>query len=207
MLRSLGLATIFVMCGVAAPASAEPFPPSDSRFISLYENGLRPDGLPQLPYLETIDEAQATAFFNQVRAEGMENRYIIGSCDDRAHFIALLAARAGIRLGKVWAVAPSRYMLLNKSSLSVPDPSGIANGNVRWGYHVAPVLRVRRGGEERTLVLDRSMDANDYLPVQEWATRPVIQTFYCSSRPLMISHSGAWTVWKSKILAAAEPKR
>src|SRR5215217_817553 len=162
---------VLLILAIPGSAGAEPFPPRDPRFISLSENGLQAGGLPQLPYLEPIDEARAAAFFAQVRAEGMENRYIIGSCDDRAHFISLLATRAGIRVGKVWAVAPARYMLLSKSLLSVADPTGIAAGDVTWGYHVAPVLRIQSGGEERTVVLDRSLSPDNYLPVTEWANR------------------------------------
>jgi hypothetical protein len=161
----VGVAALGIM---SAPTKGEPYPPVSSQFITVEENRLLIGGLPRPPQLEAISEARADAFFAALRAEKVEYRYVVGSCEDRAHFIAMMARKAGIPVGKVWAIAPKRYTLLNRSLLEVRDPSGVTNG-VTWGHHVAPVVRVMRDGEPRTLVIDQTFSPEEYMTLDAWS--------------------------------------
>jgi hypothetical protein len=153
--------------GVGA-AAAEPFPPTSPEFLTLEENHLINTSPPAAPALASVTQAEAAALLRAVAAEKIENRYVLGSCEDRAHYIALLAQKAGLPVAKIWAVAPARYTLLSREMLKVKDPIGIVD-HVAWGHHVAPVLRVDLGGGEvRTLVLDVALDATRYIPLKEW---------------------------------------
>ncbi|HEY0011663.1 MAG TPA: protein-glutamine glutaminase family protein [Allosphingosinicella sp.] len=169
--------TFFVSsCAVAlaclgSAVSAEPFPPVSPQFITIGENNLVPGGEPSEIALQTVPLARATAFFSTLRQEAIEARYIIGSCEDRAHYIAMMAQRAGLSVGKVWAIAPARYTLLSRELIRVSDPSGITE-QVTWGHHVAPVLRVDRGqGDVRTVVIDLAFHGSGFLDLDEWTGR------------------------------------
>jgi hypothetical protein len=150
---------------------AEPFPPASPQFIAVDENQLLLEGLPGTPSLTPVSLARASEFFAAVGREGIEGRYIIGSCEDRAHLIALMAHKAGLPVGKVWAIAPARYTLLSRELFRVSDPSGVTD-NVLWGHHVAPVLRVDHGdGNVRNVVIDLAFNTAGYLSLQEWTGR------------------------------------
>jgi hypothetical protein len=74
----------------------------------------------------------------------------LDGCYARAHLMCRLMQKMGYRPAKIWAFA-------NGQSLHVRTANH-PSGHVEWGYHVAPILRVRVSArEERDLVFDPAL--------------------------------------------------
>jgi Glutaminase len=156
--------------GDPAWAQSQAFPPKSAEYIELDDNSLLPWAHHKAE-LTPITADQAKAFFAAVEAEKIESRYIVGSCEDRAHFVALMAMKAGIPVAKVWGIAPKRYTLLSQELFKVKDASGVVD-YVTWGHHVAPVFLVKHGdGDIRTVVLDLAFDPKDYISLDAWTKK------------------------------------
>lgn len=149
-------------------ANAEPFPPTTPEFVTVDENSLFLGSLPDAPTHETITRSQLMSLLTAIKAEGLEYRYIIGSCEDRAHFITMIAKKAGLPISKIWAIAPARTTLLSRELITVADPYGVVK-SVTWGHHVAPVVLLENGTPEPdALVIDLSLSPNAAMPLRAW---------------------------------------
>ncbi len=138
------------------------------RRIRVDENDLLLGGLPATPELKPSTAAALTGFFSELVAEKIEYRYIVGSCEDRTHYITLMLKKRGIDAGKVWVIAPARYTLLSRELITLKDPYGVVD-KVSWGHHVAPIVRVKDGsGPEKLLVIDQSLSPAVPLELNEW---------------------------------------
>lgn len=132
-------------------------------YLNIEENNLKLGGLPKQPELKSITLNKAQSIFNVISNENIEYRYVNGSCEDRAHFISMILRKNDVNSGKIWAFSPSKYTLISKEQIIIKDPYGI-NDQVKWGYHVAPILVV----ESDTLVIDLSFDNKNFLKKKDW---------------------------------------
>lgn len=154
-----------------------------AELVQIDENGLFKGNQPGAPATTSVSPAQMHAFFAQVKAEGIEHRYIVGSCEDRAHFVTMLADVAGVPVSKVWAIAPARTSLLSRELIRFADPYGVIP-EVTWGHHVAPLVLV---GDDAAgavaMVVDLSLSPDAPMPLKDWiaALRSPRATFFATS--------------------------
>lgn len=150
------------------PVLAEPFPPTSPEFVQVEENKLLLGGLPDQPASGVATKAQIESFFGRVQAEKIEHRYLIGSCEDRAHFIAMLARKYNLPVSKVWAIAPARVSLLSRQLIRVKDPLNLVP-EVTWGHHVAPVILMSNGtSEPEAMVIDQAISPTAPIRLRDW---------------------------------------
>ncbi|KRB86532.1 hypothetical protein ASE00_07485 [Sphingomonas sp. Root710] len=160
--------TAFVALTAWQPAVAEPFPPTTGEFVRVEENNLLLGGMPDNPASGIATKAQIDAFFALLQAEKVEYRYVVGSCEDRAHFVAMLARKNNLPVSKIWAIAPARASLLSRQLLHVKDPLGLTS-EISWGHHVAPVILVATDAAEPTaMVIDQSISPEAPIKLRDW---------------------------------------
>jgi hypothetical protein len=115
-----------------------------------------------LPAGETVTPRQAAEVFRWLA--GMRDiafRYPADGCYARAHLMVRRMQGRGLAPAKVWSFANGGETLLARTPYA-------PKGYVEWGYHVAPVLRVRLGnGQQRWYVMDPSMFRGP-VPVARW---------------------------------------
>jgi hypothetical protein len=112
---------------------------------------------------EVIDADRAVAIFAEfAAAEDLALRFPADGCYARTQVMVGRLLDKGQAPSKIWAFAAGLSDLLWTETPHHPD------GKVHWGYHVAPILRVRGpdGGTEELvfdpLLFDRPV------PVEEW---------------------------------------
>lgn len=112
---------------------------------------------------DAIGPEQATAIFAGFAAsEELALRYPADGCYARTHVMVQRLLAQGLAPAKMWAFAASVTDLLWTEMPNRPE------GQVRWGYHVAPVLAVREpSGDTRDLVFDPLLFDRP-VPVEEW---------------------------------------
>jgi hypothetical protein len=85
--------------------------------------------------------------------------YPVDGCYARAHMMAQVMTQAGIASERVFATSSVPFdPLVVQSQFSADQPSG-APPVTRWGYHVAPIVRVRTAGGLQETVIDPSTQA------------------------------------------------
>jgi glutaminase-like protein len=93
--------------------------------------------------------------------------YPVDGCYARAHLMAEMLTAAGISSEKVFAVSTYPEGLNVASDYAEDMPQG-QPGNVRWWYHVAPIVRVRDAqGTVQQMVLDPST-AQAPITIAQW---------------------------------------
>jgi hypothetical protein len=104
-----------------------------------------------LPASETTSYAKCAEIFNLMAAQrDIAFRFPIDGCYARAHLMCERMIQRGLKPRKIWSVA-------NGDSLYARTKHN-PNGYVTWGYHVAPVLRIRNAdGTQRWYVIDPSL--------------------------------------------------
>jgi hypothetical protein len=104
-----------------------------------------------LPPSETVTLTKAKEVFNwMARQKDIAFRFPTDGCYARAHLMIRRMQRNGFRPRKVWAFANGDTLYAR--TRNHPD------GHVTWGYHVAPVLRVRIDSKtQRWYVIDPSL--------------------------------------------------
>jgi Glutaminase len=114
-----------------------------------------------LPLPETVTLARAREAFDWIaKAPDIAFRYPGDGCYARAHLMSQRLQKNGFRPRKVWAFS-------NGESLHVHTKNH-PTGEVTWGYHVAPALRVRfEDDTQKWYVLDPSLFTQP-VPVAEW---------------------------------------
>lgn len=105
----------------------------------------------KLPVSETVTLEKANAVFQaMVKQDDIAFRYPVDGCYARAELMVEQMTRRGLKPRKVWAVANGNELIAKTKH----HPKGY----VTWGYHVAPVLRVRdKDDEQRWYVIDPSL--------------------------------------------------
>jgi hypothetical protein len=166
-------------------------------YLKPEENKLKLGGLPESPILESISNQKAKEVFDIIKNESIEYRYINGSCEDRAHFISMILEKNKIKVGKIWAFAPSKYSLISKKMIEIKDPYNI-NDTVKWGYHVAPILIV----ESDSVVIDLSFNNKNYIRKKEWLDKlntPEAIYFYSKTKDYLFNTLGGLRVWDNNL--------
>jgi len=115
-----------------------------------------------LPASETVTPEQAAQVFSWMRSQtDIAYAFPLDGCYARAHLMVKRMQTRGYTPFKVWAFA-------NGSESLQVRTSNIPRGQVEWGYHVAPAVRVRyRGGNQYWLVIDPSMFSQP-VRISEW---------------------------------------
>jgi hypothetical protein len=115
-----------------------------------------------LPVSETVTHEQMTQAFRAMKAQNdIAFAFPLDGCYARAHLMVKRLTARGYSPFKVWAFA-------NGSESLQVRTSNYPRGQVEWGYHVAPVLRVRYpGGNQYWFVIDPSM-FNRPVRISEW---------------------------------------
>ncbi len=164
------------------PNSAPPPEPIDAASFVLYD---RNAGLcriaPPLPGVAApgtsrrtvVSEAEAARLFRELssmtfvgsdgQVRSVPYTYPIDGCYARAHAMAQRIAARGVDVRKVFAEGDLRV-----ASRYAGDAPATQPGEVRWGWHVAPTIRVRDAqGMVRVMVMDPSL-ASHPITVDEW---------------------------------------
>lgn len=115
-----------------------------------------------------ISQEKAESLFNFLKdSTGLEFRYSYGGCEDRAHAMSLFLKSKKIKTSKIWNFDPYYISLFNsQEQLSSFDRSGLSE-KVFWGYHVAPIIKVKSGDHIELKVIDPSISDN-ILTIDKW---------------------------------------
>jgi hypothetical protein len=115
-----------------------------------------------LPVSETVTPAQLEQAFRVMKAQSdIAYAFPLDGCYARAHLMVKRLKARGYTPFKVWSFA-------NGSESLQVRTANHPRGQVEWGYHVAPALRVRySGGNQYWFVLDPSMFSRP-VRVSEW---------------------------------------
>ena len=100
-------------------------------------------------YLEEI-------FQNLANQKHIPFRYPEDGCYARAHEMSMIMEKQKLISGKVFIEGKLRVETTNSPL-----------GHVEWWYHVAPIIKVKKGKEELVYVIDPSI-FNKPVPVEEW---------------------------------------
>jgi len=115
-----------------------------------------------LPAEETVDYSRAKAVFEQMAKQpDIAFRFPVDGCYARAHLMCQRMIKMGLKPYKVWSFA-------NGEPLWAKTDNHPAK-HVTWGYHVAPVLRVKmdNGKQQRWYVIDPSLSKEPWI-IQRW---------------------------------------
>jgi hypothetical protein len=116
-----------------------------------------------------LSEAQAQRVFAELAAmKHIPFDYPDDCCYSRAHEMCRIMQQQGVDCRKVWNYGHG--LSSKEASLTVETPNH-PSGQVRWLYHVAPVVGVRGNeGETKDMVLDPSMFDRP-VDVQQWVDK------------------------------------
>jgi hypothetical protein len=110
--------------------------------------------------VSVVSEEQAMEIFRSMRRENLLWSAIDG-CAARSHIMGQLLEQRGIITGKVFA-RPTWYW-----RRIVPNVRENENGRVRWNFHVAPFIAVRREGRVEKWIIDPSTFSRP-VPESQW---------------------------------------
>jgi hypothetical protein len=104
----------------------------------------------------------AVIFAEFAEDDSLALRFPADGCYARTHIMVRRLLERGLVPGKVWAFAASVTDLLWTETVDHPA------GQVRWGYHVAPVLLVRvAAGQSQEMVIDPIL-FDGLVPIEVW---------------------------------------
>ncbi|MGL4550789.1 MAG: protein-glutamine glutaminase family protein [Gemmataceae bacterium] len=144
-----------------------------------------PSGL--LPFEETSSLAKAGEVFRwMTKQKDIAYAFPVDGCYARAQLMCDRMTRQGFKPRKVWAAGNGEELYAKTKN----HPKG----HVTWGYHVAPVLRVRNAdGTQRWYVIDPSLHAEP-ATLSQW--EQAMMRTPKSPRPyLTITKLGEGPVW------------
>lgn len=173
---------------------AMPFGGQSQTYLPVEENNLILGQAPQATFSGVSKQLLTTALeaFKQLK---VEYRYINGSCEDRAHFLAAFLKSRNIFAAKIWNFAPAKFTPISKQLFHARDPLNV-QPNISWGYHVAPV--VVAGGD--TLVIDFSFSPAPMLQ-KEWLAKmncPSSIYFYTDAGAYLFNTLNGLTVFDNR---------
>ena len=119
-----------------------------------------------------IDLNTANALFAEIINSGIPFGYQQANCHNISHYISLLLESKGYQCAKIWAFAPVVYSSYSSRIISFPDKKKLSpNGAIDWGYHVAPVLKVRMGTKVRKMVIDPGLFPKGPVRYRTWIAK------------------------------------
>lgn len=180
------LLTLFVLLQVSLPGYAQTAnTPELGRFVNRVMDGLRTAGTAECIdetvrsstvedvngeqiEVSAISEEYANELFREIaRDPAIPFNYPDDGCYARAHYMSRFLEDRGVISDKVFI----------EGQLRVNTPNH-PQGFVEWRYHVAPVVKVRRGNQDVLMVFDPSIFPRP-VPVEEWVA---IQTTQAGTR-------------------------
>lgn len=144
----------------------------------------------QLPIAETVTYQRAVDVFNTMARQGdIAYRFPADGCYARAQLMIERMQRAGAKPRRIWAVANGEELYARTKN----HPRGY----VTWGYHVAPLLRVRNGdGSQRWYVIDPALFGGP-ATVNQW-TQAQMRDPKGSKPYLTLTRVGDAPIWVDK---------
>ena len=119
-----------------------------------------------------IELNTANFLFAEIIQTGIPFGYQQANCHNISHYISLLLASKGYQCAKIWAFAPIVYSTSSTKLISFVDKKNISpNGNIDWGYHVAPVIQVRIGTKVRKMVIDPGLFPKSPVRYRTWLAK------------------------------------
>jgi hypothetical protein len=114
-----------------------------------------------LPVADTVTFQKAVEVFKLMeRQSDIAFRYPVDGCYARAELMVELMQKKGLKPRKIWSVANGEELFARTKY----HPRGY----VTWGYHVAPMLRVRNSDKsQRWYVIDPSLSGKP-MTVAQW---------------------------------------
>jgi hypothetical protein len=111
-----------------------------------------------------------TAFNNVAVTLEEEYNYPQGGCQQRAHMSSLLLDKEHkIEHAKIWLFAAGTLTASNNTMLEIKDINEFTPGNIiQWGYHVAPVVKIKKNNKIMLYVIDPALDKNKPITVDAW---------------------------------------
>ncbi len=107
--------------------------------------------------ISMVSEDFAKELFDEMASQPhIPFAYPEDGCYARAHEMSRLLEEKGIITGKVFI----------EGSLRVETPNS-PKGYVEWWYHVAPIIKVKKGEKEEVYVIDPSI-FSEPVPAEEW---------------------------------------
>jgi hypothetical protein len=98
--------------------------------------------------------------------------YQQANCHNISHYISLLLESKGYNSGKIWAFAPVVYSINNPRLISFIDKKKMSpTGKIDWGYHVAPIIKVRIGTKVRKMVIDPGLFPKNIVHYRTWLAK------------------------------------
>ena len=81
----------------------------------------------------------------------------------------MLLHSKGITTSKIWAFSPGIYSKTNSQLITFIDKKKLSpNGQIDWGYHVAPILNVNDGVQTHQMVIDLGLFPKGLVPYKNW---------------------------------------
>ena len=111
-----------------------------------------------------------TAFNNIATILEDEYNYPQGGCQQRAHMGSLLLDKKhNIEHAKIWLFAAGTLTASNTSMLEIKDKNRFTPGNkIQWGYHVAPVVNIKKNNKTILHVIDPALNKNKPITIDAW---------------------------------------
>jgi len=110
--------------------------------------------------------------FAEILQSGLPFGYQQANCHNISHYISILLESKGYQCAKIWAFAPVVYSTSSSKLISFADKKNISpSGNIDWGYHVAPVLKVRIGTKVRKMVIDPGIFPKNMVRYRTWLAK------------------------------------
>ncbi len=111
----------------------------------------------------------------------------------------LFLNQKGISSEKIWAFSPSVYAQNQQELISFTDKKNISpNGKIDWGYHVAPVVKVKIKNKIHQMVIDPALFPNRMVSYRTWLSK--IRT----KKLIYLIMEGPWYLFNSALITHAE---
>ncbi|MEP7094422.1 MAG: protein-glutamine glutaminase family protein, partial [Flavobacterium sp.] len=119
-----------------------------------------------------LDLDTANTLFSEIIKSGLPFGYQQANCHNISHYIKLLLESKGYQCAKIWAFAPVVYSMTSSRLISFADKKNISpTGKIDWGYHVAPVIKVRIGTKVRKMVIDPGLFPKSPVRYRTWLAK------------------------------------
>ena len=111
----------------------------------------------------------------------------------------LFLNQKGISSEKIWAFSPSVYAQNQPELISFTDQKNISpSGKIDWGYHVAPIVKVKIKNKIHQMVIDPALFPNRMVSYRTWLSK--IRT----KKLIYLIMEGQWYLFNSALITHAE---
>ena len=137
--------------------------------------------------------------FKEILSLELPYGYLLANCHNLSHFVYLFLNQKGISSEKIWAFSPSVYAQNQQELISFTDKKNISpSGKIDWGYHVAPVVKVKIKNKIHQMVIDPALFPNRMVSYRTWLSK--IRT----KKLIYLIMEGQWYLFNSALITHAE---